>query len=517
MGNPSRVLPSQGTQTRSPSIRPPGVPGPGPSVHREGGWCPSSHPTSFPAAGRGGMRDAAPGPAAHPPLCPGGRSRPYGSSPFPAAGAGAPPAAAAAAAAAVRRGRRRAAEVHLLQPFPAPFVRAARSGASHPTEHQVSGAGAAAPPPSSPSPGLRGAAPAAETPVLPPPPPPSPSHPAPPPPLSPPGAGDGGDGDGGRGAAAGQVPPPRGGGRAGGPAGPGCAGMYPTMLRATCGIPPPRGGGGISANPPFPSLAAASRLRARRTGGGTGGEGVDPRARRALQAPPRAAAAARSRAGVAAMLGAAMEGAEGMEERWAAPGDEGGSGHPLPGGDPDQRPDHPRRENTVSPGEEGEGGSGGVWAGVGSDGARKVRASESGKTFPFPERRVPPGREAVRERGAPRVASLVFFPPEDRLEWRGANRIPPGIGRDGFCRGFLWVGRAGKEWGEEQEAHAKKKPLPPCLPAQGCFGEGGRVTVVCAVGGRSQQRSLSPSPSAAFHGGFLTRGVGVWLTKISQN
>lgn len=67
---------------------------------------------------------------------------------------------------------------------------------------------------------------------------------------------------------------------------------------------------------------------------------------------------------------------------------------------------------------------------------------------PFPSRSAgfPRAVRPFGSEGRPESPLFVLnFPPEDRLEWRGANRIPPGIGRDGFCRGFLWVGRAGKE------------------------------------------------------------------------
>lgn len=68
---------------------------------------------------RGGS--SSPGPAAHPPRR-WGRSRPRRSSPFPRRGRGSPRRRAA------RRARRRAAEVHLLQPFPALCA----GGAEHP-------------------------------------------------------------------------------------------------------------------------------------------------------------------------------------------------------------------------------------------------------------------------------------------------------------------------------------------------------------------------------------------------
>lgn len=146
-----------------------------------------------------------------------------------------------------------------------------------------------------------------------------------------------------------------------------------------------------------------------------------------------------------------------------------------------------------------------------------------GKTFPFPK---PPGFPCVRPFGSkvrPAQPSFVLnFPAaEAGIAW--CQPHPTWGGREG------WMGSAGNSRRlegpgrneEKKKRHLLKKPpsplekKPPSLPVQGCFGEGGRVTVVCAVRGRSQQQSLSPSPSAAFHGGFLTRGGGCWITKIS--
>lgn len=148
-----------------------------------------------------------------------GRSRPHGSSPFPRRGPGLPPPPCGGAGGEPRKCT---CCSHFLL-----FVRAARSiprrGASHPAERQVSGAGVGAgaarphPPPSSPP---RGCARRRRA-------------------RCPPGRSERVQG-GWRGAAAGQVLPLRGREKAGGPAGPGCAGMYPTMLRATCSIQPLR-------------------------------------------------------------------------------------------------------------------------------------------------------------------------------------------------------------------------------------------------------------------------------------
>lgn len=87
---------------------------------------------------------------------------------------------------------------------------------------------------------------------------------------------------------------------------------------------------------------------------------------------------------------------------------------------------------------------------------------------------------------------------------RGASRIPPGEERLDSAGNSHRLEGTGKEGGEEEEEARTKT----ALAAQGCFGEGGRVRVVCAVRGHGQRQSLSPSPSAAFHGGFLTAGVG---------
>lgn len=228
---------------------------------------------------RGGS--SSPGPAAHPPRR-WGRSRPRRSSPFPRRGRGSPRRRAA------RRARRRAAEVHLLQPFPALCAGGAehpprsipRRRASHPpSAGERAGVGAglrggcAAPSP----PSLRGAAPAAE-PHLP------------------------------------RAPGGRSGAGAGAAGGPGCAGyagyadravrdvragicgrygMYPTMPRATCGAQPARSRRTAPGKKIAQILLVLPPPRIPSTG-----EGAEPRARGRCRPRRRSA----SPAGVAAVL-----------------------------------------------------------------------------------------------------------------------------------------------------------------------------------------------------------------------